>query len=298
MFEEAITRATSFFSRPFFEVARDLVDVGIVALLVYAAFKMLKGRRTMRTALGVGLCVVGYYTARALGLVAVSALLDVVVANAAVIVVIIFQADIRRALTRVGATSFFLGERTARTTRSIEEVTRAVAMLAHRKVGGLIVFERRAPLDDFIERGTEIDAYVKKEIIYSIFLPTFENPIHDGAIVIRAGRIWQAGALLPLSKTIEGHGHLGTRHRAALGISEETDAVAIVVSEERGALSLCFDGNLLQNLDQDGLSDALQGLFYDKEKKKRTMDTLSPPPRVLERAEQSTAQHDDASSRT
>ena len=110
-----------------------------------------------------------------------------------------------------------------------------------------------------------LDASVSKELLYSIFIPSFENPMHDGAVIIRDGRVWQAGAFLPLT----GGSHdrtLGTRHRAALGISEETDAVVVVVSEERGATSLCFNGNIVRNLDGDSLRDALFGLFYRPQK--------------------------------
>ena len=148
------------------------------------------------------------------------------------------------------------------------EVVKAAQSLAQKRIGALIVFEREASLDEFITAGTVLDAAVTKELLYSIFIPSFENPMHDGAVVIRNGRVWQAGALLPLSSGSHDR-TLGTRHRAALGISEETDAVAVVVSEERGAVSLCFNGNIVRNLDGDSLRDAIFGLFYRPQKATR-----------------------------
>jgi len=123
------------------------------------------------------------------------------------------------------------------------------------------VFERDAELDEFITEGTMLDAAVTKELIYSIFIPSFENPMHDGALIVRDGRVWQAGAVLPLGSGAHDRS-MGTRHRAAIGISENTDAVAVVISEEKGQVSLCFNGNIVRNLDGDSLRDAIFGLFY------------------------------------
>ena len=127
----------------------------------------------------------------------------------------------------------------------IEEVIKAANQLASKRVGALVVFERGAPLSEFIEEGTILDAAVSRELLYSISSASFENPMHDGALIIRDGRVWQAGAFLPLARAVDRS--LGARHRAALGITQETDAVVVVVSEERGAVSLCFDGNIVRN---------------------------------------------------
>jgi len=143
----------------------------------------------------------------------------------------------------------------------IEEVVKAASALAHKRIGGLMVFERDAALDEFIEEGTMLDATVSKELLYSIFVPSYENPMHDGAVVIRDGRLWQAGVFLPLTESQKLDRSVGTRHRAAIGISEETDAVVVVVSEERGVTSLCFGGNIIRDLDTNTLRQALVGLF-------------------------------------
>src|SRR5690606_12690391 len=128
----------------------------------------------------------------------------------------------RRALMRVGRRRpMFKAARKAKEAAVIEEVVRAAASLAQKRIGALIVFERDAILDEFIERGTELDADVTRELLYSIFIPSFENPMHDGAVVLREGRVWQAGAFLPLTASPKLDKTLGTRHRAAIGISEE-----------------------------------------------------------------------------
>ena len=235
----------------------------------------------MQVAIGLCLVFVGYLFARRIGLVTVTTILDSVLAYLAVIVVIIFQSDIRRALARMGRRPLLRGQRTAKETQTIEEVIKAAGTLAQKRIGALVAFERSAALDEFIERGTEVDAAVSKELLHSIFVPSFENPMHDGAVVVREGRIWQAGVFLPMAGSAGGDRSLGARHRAGLGITEETDAVVVVVSEERGAISLCFDGNIVRNLDVASLRDALYGLFYaPKPNRRKAADrrsTLAPP---------------------
>jgi len=142
-------------------------------------------------------------------------------------------------------------------------------MLAQKRIGGLMVFERDAMLDEFIQRGTLLDSVASKELLYGLFIPSFENPLHDGAVVIRDGRVWQAGAFLPLTSNPDIDQTLGSRHRAALGVSEETDAVVLVVSEERGAISLVFNGNMVRDVDASSLRDALPGLLFRRVRRKK-----------------------------
>ena len=229
-----------FFQRTPLEVLHDCLDIGLVAVLIYWALVILRGTRAMQVAIGLCLVFVGYLLSRRIGLVTVTTILDSVLAYLAVIVVIIFQSDIRRALARMGRRPLLRGQRTAKETQTIEEVIKAAGTLAQKRIGALMAFERSAALDEFIERGTEIDAAVSKELLHSIFVPSFENPMHDGAVIVREGRIWQAGVFLPMAGSAGGDRSLGARHRAGLGITEETDAVVVVVSEERGAISLCF----------------------------------------------------------
>ncbi len=264
-----------FFQRGAWDVLHDCLDIGLVAVLIYWALVILRGTRAMQVAIGLCLVFVGYLFARRIGLVTVTTILDSVLAYLAVIVVIIFQSDIRRALARMGRRPLLRGQRTAKETQTIEEVIKAAGTLAQKRIGALVAFERSAALDEFIERGAEVDAQVSKELLHSIFVPSFENPMHDGAVVIREGRIWQAGVFLPMAGTAGGDRTLGARHRAGLGITEETDAVVIVVSEERGAISLCFDGNIVRNLDVTSLRDALYGLFYAPKPARRKSDRRS-----------------------
>lgn len=270
-----------FFQRDLWEVLHDCLDIGLVAVLIYWALVILRGTRAMQVAIGLCVVFVGYLFARRIGLVTVTTILDSVLAYLAVIVVIIFQSDIRRALARMGRRPLLRGQRTAKETQNMEEVIKAAGTLAQKRIGALIAFERTAALDEFIERGTEVDAAVSKELLHSIFVPSFENPMHDGAVVIREGRIWQAGVFLPMAGSAGGDRSLGARHRAGLGITEETDAVVVVVSEERGAISLCFDGNIVRNLDVASLRDALYGLFYaPKPNRRKAADrrvTVVPP---------------------
>ena len=269
LFMELGSALSSFFNRSAGDVLLDCIDIGLVAAIFYWGMLILRGTRAMQMALGLVLVFIGYLVAKRFGLITIWTLLDSLVTYFVLVVVVIFQEDIRRALMRVGRGGpLFRGQRTARDTAVIEEVIKAASSLAQKRIGGLIVFERDAELNEFITEGTTLDAAVTKELIYSIFIPSFENPMHDGAVIVRDGRVWQAGAVLPLS----GGAHdrsMGTRHRAAIGISENTDAVVVVISEEKGQVSLCFNGNIVRNLDGDSLRDAIFGLFYRPQKPKK-----------------------------
>ena len=207
-----------FFQRSPWDVLHDCFDIGLVAVLIYWALVILRGTRAMQVAIGLCLVFVGYLFARRVGLVTVTTILDSVLAYLAVIVVIIFQSDIRRALARIGRRPLLRGQRTAKETQTIEEVIKAAGTLAQKRIGALVAFERSAALDEFIERGTEIDAAVSKELLHSVFVPSFENPMHDGAVVLREGRVWQAGAFFPMAGSAGGDRTLGARHRAGAGL--------------------------------------------------------------------------------
>jgi uncharacterized protein (TIGR00159 family) len=209
-------------------------------------------------ALGLLLIVVLYLGSRYFRLATTYMLLDQFMEVAVIFGLIIFQDDIRRALVRMGRFAWFTK---AQESQVVEEVIRAAGTMAGKRIGAIIVFEREASLSDFIEQGTILDAAVSRELLYTIFVPRMENPLHDGAVIIKNFRLREAGALLPLSTNAQIERTLGTRHRAALGITEETDAVSVVVSEERGTISLCFAGRMSKNLDVKSLRKALYGLF-------------------------------------
>lgn len=245
----------------------DLGDILVVAFLIYRLLLVVRGTRAMQIAIGLSLVFVVDQLARRMMLVTLSTILDALLGTIVILVVVLFQNDIRRVLARVGARPFFRAAERRRDVHAVEEVVKAAGALAQKHIGALIVFERDASLDEFAQQGTNIDAEVSKEILYSMFVPSHENPLHDGAVIVRDGRIWQAGVFLPLTGSLKLDRSLGTRHRAAIGITEETDAVVVVVSEERGAISLCFNGNMARDLDAHSLRQALLGLFAGTPKK-------------------------------
>ncbi|MGF1465667.1 MAG: diadenylate cyclase CdaA [Sandaracinaceae bacterium] len=250
-----------FLGRPYLEVAIDVADILIVAFLFYRVLLLLRGTRAMQMVIGLVMVFVVYQASRNFGLVTLFSILDRLLTYAVLIVVVLFQNEIRRALTRVGSRPFLRGPSRAREAHVVEEVVKAATALAQKRIGALIAFERGAALEEFVEPGTRLDAEVSRELLYSIFVPSYENPMHDGAVVLRDGRVSEAGVFFPLTESNQLQRSFGTRHRAAIGITEETDAVVVVVSEERGAISVCFAGNIVADLDASSLRQALVGLL-------------------------------------
>ncbi|MFK7988762.1 MAG: diadenylate cyclase CdaA [Sandaracinaceae bacterium] len=256
-----------FFMRDGLKVVVDVLDILLVAYLFYRVLLLIRGTRAMQMGIGIVLVFLVYTVARNVGLITLFTILDGLLTYVVLIIIVLFQNDIRRALMRVGSRPFFRRGQSARESQVIEEVVKASQALAQKRIGALMVFERDASLDEFIEHGTKLDAQVSKELLYSIFVPSYENPMHDGAVLIRDGRLHEAGVFLPLTESQKVDRSLGTRHRAAIGISEETDCVVLVVSEERGSASLCFNGNIIRDLDTNMLRQALVGLFEKRAKK-------------------------------
>ena len=260
MLSEALARLAHFFARDLHAIVWDVADIVLVAGILYFVLLLLKGTRAMQMGVGIVLVFVVYQSAKRLGLVTLYTMLDTLLTSIVLIMVVIFQQDIRRALMRFGRGPFFSSGGVALDHQVIDDAVKAATSLAHKKIGALVVFERESALDEFIEAGTQLDAAVSKELLYSIFIPSHENPMHDGAVIIREGRMWQAGAFLPLTASTKLDRNLGTRHRAAIGISEETDAVVIVVSEEEGKISLVREGRITRDLDAGVLRTTLQQL--------------------------------------
>lgn len=239
------------------------LDVLLVAFLIYRVLLLIKGTRAAYMAVGLVLIAAGFFAARELRLTTVSWLFDNLITYFILLVIVVFQHDIRRGLMGLGQNLFSFA-RTYEETHVFEEVVRACEQMARARMGALIVFERQADLSAFVETGHALDARVSKELLVSIFVPTRENVLHDGAAIIKALRLQQVGGVLPLSKRGGLDAALGTRHRAAIGITEETDAVCVVVSEERGEISLSFGGQLARELDGATLRKALLELFAKK----------------------------------
>src|SRR5262249_2906275 len=242
------------------DVLTALADILIVYYAIYRVLLLIKGTRAAQMVIGLVLIGAGFFAAHQLELATVSWLLDNFINYFIIIIIVVFQHDIRRGLVRIGQNLFSFG-RTYEETHVFEEVIHACEKLARARIGAIIVIEREGDVAEFVDTGKIVDARVSQELLVSLFVPSRDNVLHDGAAVVKNLRVQQAGALLPLSRNPKLDAELGTRHRAAIGITEETDAVAVVVSEERGEISLCFHGNMARDLDADTLRKALMGLF-------------------------------------
>ena len=259
-----------FARRPLGEIVIDLLDIALVTWAVYRALLVLRGTRAMQMGTGLGVIFLVYVIAKWAGFITLYNLLSTLLSSIILIVVVVFQNDIRRGLMRVGARAFFGGIARQQESRVIDEVVAAVTELARHRMGALICFEQEANLDEFVVgQGTTIDAIVQRELLVGMFVPESVNKLHDGAVVIRNLRVAKAGVFFPMPDTRVLDKSLGSRHRAALGITEETDAVVVVVSEERGTISFCFNGNIVSNLDGASLRQALLGLFGQRTRKKK-----------------------------
>lgn len=263
--------------RPWLQVMVDVFDIVVVTYVVYRALLVLRGTRAMQMGTGLGVIFVVYVVSKWAGFVTLFNLLSTLLSSIILIVVVVFQNDIRRGLMRVGSRAFFAGMARQQETRVIDEVVAAATELARHRMGALICFEQDANLDEFVvAQGTTLDAAVQRELLVALFVPDSLNKLHDGAVVIRNLRIAKGGVFFPMPDTKILDKSLGSRHRAALGITEETDAVVVVVSEERGTISFCFNGNIVPNLDGASLKQALLGLFGQRARAKKKGDPAAP----------------------
>jgi diadenylate cyclase len=252
-------------SRSATDLARDVLDVLITYYVFYRVSLVLKGTRAMQILLGIAGVFVLYVVAELLRLHTVLTLLTAVLSSAILIVVVVFQNDIRRGLMRMGGRARLSTGQTLEG-KLIDDVVEAAQILAKHRTGAIITLEQEANLDEFVgsHQGHVIDATVTPELLVSMFIPEAMNKLHDGAVVIRDLRIAKAGVFFPMPEGRVADESFGSRHRAAMGITEETDAVVVVVSEERGSISFCFNGNIIPNLDGPRLRAALDGVFGPK----------------------------------
>jgi diadenylate cyclase len=238
----------------------DALDILIVTFAIYQIILALRGTRAFRMLLGLAFLYLASRVSLRIGLLTVNWALSNLLAVWFLLIIILFQPELRRALASVGQRGSLLRAFSRyREAHMIDEVVRAVASLAAKKIGAIIVVERNSRLSDSIDSGTVVDALVSRRLLESIFYPY--SPLHDGAAIISRDRIVAAACFLPLSINAELPGDLGTRHRAAVGVTEETDAIAIVVSEETGTMSLVVDGELQGNLDVAALRQRLSELL-------------------------------------
>jgi diadenylate cyclase len=277
-------------------LAKDALDVFLVYYLAYRALLVLRGTRAMQVGLGLSLVFVLYLVAQFLRLVTVISVMGALISSMLLIIVVVFQSDIRRGLQRVGSRAWFGSLVRAQETKVIDEVVEAATELARHRIGALITFEQDANLDEFVgvHKGHVLDAQVSRELLVALFLPEGMNKLHDGSVVIRNLRIAKAGVFFPMPEGRVVDDSFGSRHRAALGITEETDAVVVIVSEERGTISFCFNGNIASNLDGPKLRTMLDAIFSPKVRKKSRRNkavretappesrSLPPPPLELD----------------
>ena len=248
-----------------------VLDIVVVAVIIYQLLVFIKGTRAVQMALGLALIVVFFYFSRWVALETVSWMLTNILPYFVFVIIVIFQHEIRRALVRFGQAPLFGGFSTINRNEFYDEIVLAVKTLATNQTGALIVIERDIGLKTYIESGIALDAALSYDLLVSIFNPSV--PLHDGAVIIQNRRIAAGACFLPLTVKPRLSKELGTRHRAAIGVTEETDAVAIVVSEETGAISFAHDGEMERYLDPDTLRQRLRNAFERK--------TLATVPRTI-----------------
>ncbi len=242
----------------------DVVDVGLVAYILYRLFLLIKGTRAVQMLMGLGILLVALVFSRWADLHTINWLVQSFMAQVVLVILVLFQPELRRALAHMGENPLLSSLSPVESSRFLDEIVKASVSLANRRVGALVVLERETDLKNIVEMGTELDSKVSRDLILSIFHPT--SPMHDGAVIIRHGRMAAAGCFLPLSVSSRLSKSLGTRHRAAIGLTEETDAAVIVVSEETGTVSLALGGRLTRDLDAVSLRRVLTRVFVTKKK--------------------------------
>ena len=233
----------------------DVADILTVAILIYALLVLLRGTRAMQMLWGIVIILGLYLAASSLKLITLSTILSNLLVFLPIAIIVLFQQEIRRMLTAFGSTAFRWGRGPGEGPVVLNELALAVQALASRRIGALIAIERRDSLAAWIDTGIPLEARFSYDLMLNIFIPG--TPLHDGSVIIRGEQIVAASCFLPLTTSHELSTELGTRHRAAIGLTEESDALVIVVSEETGTISLAVEEQLLRPLDETTLRNAL-----------------------------------------
>ncbi len=251
----------------------DTLDILLVAVVLYYILTIIEGTRAVQVLLGLLLLLLLYFFSQR-GLYTLNWILGQFLGSIIIIAVILFQSDIRRALAAIGRRPFLLKIQMGRAQQQyVEEVVKAVSYLANRQIGAIIAIERSNSLADFVEIGMRVDALVSRELIISIFNPA--SPLHDGGVIIGSDRILSAGSFFPLVTDPDLERELGTRHRAGIGLSAETDALVVIVSEETGTISLAVGGDITRSLDATTLRNLLLDELGMKKSKPETQAIIS-----------------------
>jgi len=248
---------------------QDIIDIVVVAMLIYWLLVFIKGTRAVQMLTGLAFLLLAFVISDKLEFLTLRWLLSTFLSSILLVIIILFQSDIRRVLMQVGGGTFFRGSQER--LQLIEEVSRAAVSLASKRIGALVAFERTTGLNDYTETGTILDARVTRELLLSTFQTT--SPLHDGAVIVQKGRATAAGCFLPLTSNPLVDKSYGTRHRAAIGLTEETDAVVVLVSEEKGQVFIVENGTVGPSLDKATLDVRLRELLTsphaDKEHKEQ-----------------------------
>lgn len=246
---------------------QDVLDILIVTVIIYRILLIIKGTRAAQMLIGIGVLFIALLFSKYLGLYTIDWIIQSLWAQIVLALIILFQPEIRKTLAQMGEARFIPSFTSVEELRYLEEIVKGTVALANRKIGALIVIEKETSLDDITEMGTKLDARVSRELLLSIFHPS--SPIHDGAIVIRGNRVVAAGCFLPLTLSMDISKAFGTRHRAGLGLTEETDAVVLIVSEETGSITTAVGDDMEKNINIGDLRDFLtENFIKPKEKKK------------------------------
>jgi diadenylate cyclase len=252
----------------------DLLDIALVSFLIYELLLLIRGTRAVQMALSGGFLLALFFVSRWLQLETVNWVIRNLAAYVVFAIIVLFQSDIRRALAHFGRAPFFrYFERAQSTDETLEELVIAVTNLSARRVGAIIAVERQIGLRNYIEGGIPLDALVTYDLLATIFQPG--SPLHDGAAIIQGDRVAAAACFLPLSVNPRVSRDLGTRHRAALGLTEENDAVAVVVSEETGLVSLVIAGDIERGISADALRIRLRALLGGRRHRAPRAETRS-----------------------
>ncbi len=242
---------------------RPILEILFIWVLIYSLIRFFQGTRAVQVLMGLLFLAVIFNIAKVLELYTINWVLTKLFAVGVVAFLIIFQPELRRALARIGQNTMFGSF--LKKGGTIDEIVQATEHFSRSKIGALIAIEREVGLKNYIESGLLIDAKVSAELLITLFFPN--TPTHDGGVIVQGDRVAACGSLFPLSQDPHLSRSLGTRHRAAVGLTEETDAVAVVVSEETGAVSVSVYGKLTRDLDSEGLRRVLTNLFRAPEEK-------------------------------
>lgn len=240
----------------------DILDVVLMAVIIYQLLKFFKHTKAMHVLKGVALLIIALAVAAWIGLPTVTWILSSVFTSGILVIVVIFQPELRRAFENLGRGHFIETEEKVNTDDIISEIVTVSDHLSRRRVGALMVFEQKSDLKDIIATGTVLDAKISAGLIENVFEPN--TPLHDGAMILKGNKIVASGCFLPLSENNSIEKTLGTRHRAALGMSERSDAVVIIVSEETGVISAARNGTLRRYLDLEALREILEEVYSDE----------------------------------